>query len=56
VPDDLPDAEILKKIAGTVLGHDFHAALMWLAVRRSPCICLNRARGPWKASTRLTGM
>jgi len=34
VPDDLPDAEILKKIAGAVLGHDFHKA--WPAATGVP--------------------
>src|SRR5215471_6411202 len=63
VPDDLPDAEILKKIAGTVLGHGF--SLIWLShgfgfnkgwrqpgfrLPLSYRTCLNRPSGPRKAS------
>jgi hypothetical protein len=31
VADDLPDAEILKKITGTVLGHDLTWLLFYMA-------------------------
>jgi hypothetical protein len=46
VPDDLPDTEILKKIAGAVLGHDFHTSSV-MALAGGPLAPFLTGRTDW---------